>query len=227
MEEIKYILVFSKRKTISIIVSPTRGVTVRAPYRTSLKVIEKYIGEKSDWIRKHLESHSKLTRINNNKEYTEGELNLFMGREVHLKLTRSAKPFVRQYDNILEAGLPEPENKNKVRAAVDKWYFMKAQENINEEMKVILLKYKNYNFSPSAVKVKRLRSRWGSCSSKGVITISSELIKLDLKFTEYVIIHELCHLKSHNHGKNFYGLLGELFPDYKSVRKELRKFITR
>ncbi|HPF02398.1 MAG TPA: M48 family metallopeptidase, partial [Bacteroidales bacterium] len=68
--------------------------------------------------------------------------------------------------------------------------------------------------------------RWGSCTSRGKITISSELIKLDPAYTDYVIIHELCHLKHHNHGKDFYRLLEELVPDYKALRKELKTHLT-
>jgi len=82
-----------------------------------------------------------------------------------------------------------------------------------------------YGFSPSEIVTKRLKSRWGSCSTRGRITINSELIKLEMRFLEYVIIHELCHLKYHNHGKDFYRLLEQIVPDYKIVRQELRKYI--
>ena len=68
-------------------------------------------------------------------------------------------------------------------------------------------------------------TRWGSCSRKGLITLSTELIKLPDIYIEYVIIHELCHLKHHNHGKEYYNLLSELFPDWKKVRKDLREYI--
>lgn len=227
MEEIKYSLIYSRRRTISIIVSPARGVIVRAPYRTSVRRIDDYVHQKSDWIRKHLRNHSQLIRINNNKEYKEGESHLFMGREVILKLTLSAKSFVLLNDNILEARTKNPENRIIVKSLIDKWYMEQACLSVRQMLESILSEFKIYDFSPKSVAVKKLRSRWGSCSSKGVITISSELIKLDLIFTRYVILHELCHLRFHNHGKEFYALLEELVPDYKSVRKELRKFITK
>jgi hypothetical protein len=70
-----------------------------------------------------------------------------------------------------------------------------------------------------------MKSRWGSCSKKGIITLSTELIKLPDIYIEYVIIHELCHLKHHNHGKEYYNLLSELFPAWKNVRKDLRGYI--
>jgi len=70
-----------------------------------------------------------------------------------------------------------------------------------------------------------MKRRWGSCSNKGVITLSTELIKFSDLYIEYVIAHELCHLKHHNHGSQYYTLLTEVFPEWKRVRKELRKYI--
>jgi predicted metal-dependent hydrolase len=69
-----------------------------------------------------------------------------------------------------------------------------------------------------------MKRRWGSCSNKGIITLSTELIKLPDLYLEYVIIHELCHLKHHNHGSGYYKLLSELFPDWKAARKDMRTY---
>ena len=80
-------------------------------------------------------------------------------------------------------------------------------------------------FKPTGLVIRTMKSRWGSCSRKGIITLSTELIKLPDIYIEYVIIHELCHLKHHNHGKEYYILLSELFPDWKKVRKDLREYI--
>jgi predicted metal-dependent hydrolase len=80
-------------------------------------------------------------------------------------------------------------------------------------------------FKPTGLVIRTMKRRWGSCSNKGVITLSTELIKLSDLYIEYVITHELCHLKHHNHGPQFYKLLSEVFPEWKTVRKELRKYI--
>lgn len=227
MDELKYNIVFSGRRSISIIISPEKGVTVRAPYRTSLKTIERFVQEKSVWIRKHLENHSDLTRINQGKKYFEGEIHLFRGTEYRLIITRSAKQFVRQYDNKINIGLNRTDDRVIIKTLLVKWYRQQASEIFNQKVEEICNIYKDYNFNPSEIVVKSLKSRWGSCSSKGKITLNAELIKLDERFADYVIIHELCHLKYHNHGKDYYRLLEELVPDYKSIRKELRKFITK
>jgi hypothetical protein len=227
MEELKYNVVFSGRRSISIIISPDKSVTVRAPFRASLKTIERFVQEKSGWIRKHLENHSDLTRINHYKKFVNGEIHLFRGIEYILTLTRSVNQFVRQYDKVIEVGINNTDDSEKTKALLVKWYRQQAFEILRQKVKEICNVYKEYNFNPLEIAVKPLKSRWGSCSSNGKVTLNAELIKLDDRFADYVIIHELCHLKFHNHGKDFYRLLGEIIPDYKSIKKELGKFITK
>jgi predicted metal-dependent hydrolase len=225
--EIQYRIIFSRRRTISLIVSPDKGVVVRAPYRTSLKSIDRFVQEKSGWIRKHLERHSELTRINTGKEYSDGESHLYMGKEYYLKIVGSDKLFIRQYEDIIEAGTKDTGDILKIKVLLDKWYQQKAQDVFGAKLEELVNRFINYSFSPTGFAVRPLKSRWGSCSSGGRITISSELIKLDPRYAEYVIVHELCHLKHHNHGKEFYRLLEELIPDYRGIRKELRRFLTK
>ena len=97
---------------------------------------------------------------------------------------------------------------------------------MTEKVKELVVKYNSYRFNPSMITIRSMKRRWGSCSSKGRITLNSEMIKIDDIFTEYVILHELCHLKHHNHGAEYYKLLSEIFPDWKNVRKELRKYLS-
>jgi predicted metal-dependent hydrolase len=223
--EIKYKIVYSRRRSISITVSPDQGVVVRAPYRASHKTIDKFVNEKAGWIKKQTESFSSFTRINEDKKYTDEELHLFMGREYTLKIFQSSQSSVYLRNNAIEVSTDGKEG--KVKILLERWYMTEAAKIITVKMNEIINRYRDYSFSPSELVVRKLKSRWGSCTSKGKITISSELIKLDSRLTEYVMIHELCHLKYHNHGKEFYKLLEELFPEYKSVRKNLRKYITK
>ncbi len=225
MTDFKYKVVFSRRRSISIIVSPDKGVTVRAPNRTSLRSVEEYVLKKSGWIKKHLDSFSELKRIRHDKKYIDGEHHMLLGRELNLKITRSAGPFVSQHDNIIEVCLDRVDDSERVKLHLERWYSIKASEYITKKLNEILSKYQEYRFSPSKVAVRPLKSRWGSCTSKGKITINADLVKLDEIFTEYVIIHELCHLRHHNHSIQYYKLLSELFPDWKRIRSELRKYI--
>lgn len=227
MEEIIYNVVFSNRRTISIIVSPDKTVTVRAPLRASLKTIKKFVQDKSGWIKKHLNSNPAISLTDNGKKYVEGELYLFLGKEFALRKIQSAGPYVRLNDNVIEVGQNDITDRDKTRRLLERWYNLKSGEILSGKMSEILGKYYYYKFSPTRLVVRQLNSRWGSCTSKGKITLNSELIKLNETLIDYVIIHELCHLRFHNHGQDYYRLLAELIPDYKSIRKELRKYLTR
>jgi predicted metal-dependent hydrolase len=81
---------------------------------------------------------------------------------------------------------------------------------------------KIYNLSYKRVSVKNQKSRWGSCSSQGNLNFNYALVHLPLELADYIVVHELCHLKEMNHGKNFWNLVAETIPDYKQRRKILK-----
>jgi hypothetical protein len=222
-----YKVVFSDRRTISIIVSPDKGVTVRAPHRTSLKKIDEFVNDKSGWIRKHLDNHSEIIRMNHGRKYTDGSTIPYMGKERPLKLIPGNRYYVKFDEESFEIGTKDSSDIKLIKKMMDIWYRERGQHVLALKLDIILSRFCEQNFRPSGLKVKPMKSRWGSCSTKGQITLNSELLKLEEKYIEYVIIHELCHLKHHNHGKGFYDILGKLSPDYRDIRKEMKKYMTR
>jgi predicted metal-dependent hydrolase len=141
-----------------------------------------------------------------------------------LKIEKSTKPYVRFFDSTIELGLSRTDDESAVRKLLYKGYKTKAAEIFPEVMNQVLEKNDVHMFRPAGLIIRSMKRRWGSCSNKGIITLSTELIKLPDRYTEYVIAHELCHLKHHNHGKRYYDLLSVVFPEWKSVRKEMKKF---
>jgi len=82
---------------------------------------------------------------------------------------------------------------------------------------------KVYNFKFNKVSVKNQKTRWGSCSSQKNLNFNYRIIYLPEKLVDYIIVHELCHLKEMNHSKNFWDLVKKVLPDYLSLRKMLKK----
>lgn len=81
---------------------------------------------------------------------------------------------------------------------------------------------KFYNFSFNRVCIKNHKSRWGSCSKKGNLNFNYKIIHLPLELAEYIVVHELCHLKELNHSSRFWALVAKAVPDYKARRKKLK-----
>lgn len=81
----------------------------------------------------------------------------------------------------------------------------------------------HYKFQFGRISIRMQKSRWGSCSRKRNLNFNYKLIQLPLELADYIVVHELCHLKEFNHGKGFWDFVGETIPDYKARRDELRK----
>ena len=225
IEDIEFKVIYSRRSTIGISVLPDSSVIVRVPYLTTLKTINRIVKEKYFWVIKHRDNYRELDNSSRNKSYTSGETYLFRGKESLLKIEKSAKPYVIFFDSTIELGTEKTDDPETVRRLLYKGYKNEAITHFPILMRKVLSEHENEKFKPEGLIIRTMKRRWGSCSNKGIVTLSTELIKLSDQYIEYVITHELCHLKHHNHGPNFYKLLTEIYPEWKTVRRELRKYI--
>lgn len=225
-EEFKYSIAFSRRRTLSIVISPDKGIIVKAPLRTPFNTIHRFVDSKSAWIRKTIQGFNHLKRIDNSLGYSDGEKILFRGKQYLLRLNRNESSSVSlSKDDTIEVNCRNDLVPEAIRLLLDKWFWSVARGEITVKFNDIVNKLNHYNFKPSGFAVRKMKSRWGSCSSRGKIAVSYDLIRLEDSFTEYVIIHELCHLRHHNHGTDYYTLLTEIYPDWKRKRADLKKYI--
>jgi predicted metal-dependent hydrolase len=223
---IQYRLDYSRRRTLSIIVSPEKGVVVKAPFHTSVRTVEKFVNAKSEWIARSLKKFDSMVRIDKQEGYSDGDSFLLFGKHHKLLIRNGDKISVGpiENDNILLTVRNES-NPLLIKSLLESWLKYVAGNELKAIFREVLVKYKNYGFSPTGFVVRRMKTRWGTCSSKGKIALSSDLIRLDKIYGEYVIVHELCHLRHHNHGAGFYSLLSELYPEWKIVREGLKRYI--
>jgi len=224
-QNIEFRVVYSGRRSLGISVLPDSTVIVRVPYRTSLKTINRIVQEKAAWIIKHRDSYSSNDNSKLNRLYSNGEKHLFRGNESVLKIEKSSRKYIRFIDGFIELGLDKTDNSEAIKRLLYTGYKNEAITFLPLMLSSVLEKYNEQMFKPSGLIIRSMKRRWGSCSNKGVITLSTKLIKLPDTLIEYVILHELCHLKHHNHGGGYYKLLSSLYPEWKELRKELRKYI--
>jgi predicted metal-dependent hydrolase len=224
IEGIEFRVVYSRRRTLGISVLPDSSVIVRVPNRTSDNTINRIVRDKASWIKKHRDNYRNNSGNKIQRIYADGEFHLFRGKESCIRIENSQKPYIRFSENAIEIGLVNTGNQELIKRILYAGYKAEAYRAFPVMLKAAILRYEVHNFRPSKLIIRTMKSRWGSCSGKGIITLNTELIKLSDRYIEYVIAHELCHLKHHNHGTLYYKLLSELFPDWKAVRKEMRNF---
>jgi hypothetical protein len=224
LDGIEFMVLYSARRTLGISVLPDSSVIVRVPYLTSKKTINRIVKEKSSWIIKHRDGYAGK-KSTPQRTFTDGEIHFFRGNECILRIEKSSKPYIRFQDGLIGLGLDRTGDTGSIKRLLYKGYKNEALKVFPRMLDKALIDYNVQSFKPAGLKIRTMKRRWGSCSNKGIITLSTELIKLPDRLIEYVIVHELCHLKHHNHGARYYKLLSELFPDWKQVRKELRENI--
>jgi len=103
-------------------------------------------------------------------------------------------------------------------------YLSRKQEALVLAQNKVLQWNKFYGFNYRRVNIKNQKTRWGSCSKKGNLNFNYKIVYLPEYLTDYLVVHELCHLKEFNHSRQFWDLVGRTTPDYKKLRRELRSF---
>lgn len=223
--EIRVNVIYSSRRTLGISILHDGSVKVRVPRRTPLRTIERLIRKKASWILKHTNNCRNNLSKKTVRLYADGEIHMFRGKESVLKIERSEKTYCMFHNGTIGIGMPGDTSPDKVKILLHRGYSSAANSIFPEMLNMVLKKHANQNFKPEILAIRKMKSRWGSCTNRGKITLNSELIRLPDQYIEYVITHELCHLRHHNHGSGFYALLSELFPDWKKIRAEMRSYM--
>ena len=112
-------------------------------------------------------------------------------------------------------------NTSLIEAAVQSWYRRHAGAVFERRLKVCHERTKQYGIPYPDLRIRKMRTRWGSCGKNDTIILNPELIRLPAPCIDYVITHELCHLKIHKHNRDFYALLSRCMPDWMSRRERL------
>lgn len=225
---INYEIVYSKkRKRVAILVRPDMQVEFRAPQGLSTDTIREIVKEKSLWIFKKLEWFETNRLPDQKKQYCEGEVYLYLGREYPLRITfmdSAKKPLAFFKDSKLTVEVPENTSEDQIPFLVKEAVWSFYSERAEEEVEKILENYsKKFGAVLPVFKVKHQKRRWGSCSAENVLRINFQLIMAPPRQLEYVVVHELCHVKEKNHSARFWKLVRELMPDYEEYRSSLKK----
>ena len=208
-------LVRAKRRTIALIIERDGSLTVRAPRRATLNDIHSFIAEKMDWIIRSREKMKAIVDIPK-KQYTDGERFLFLGTDYELRLVPPQRPALK-FDGEFTLSASARERGERM---FTQWYKTQALTIFTERVSHYAALH---GFEPKQVKVNSAKTRWGSCSASGNINFTWRLVMAPLEVVDYVVLHELAHLKVKNHSPRFWNLVEKICPDYKRQRRWLRE----
>ncbi|MCK5589313.1 MAG: M48 family metallopeptidase [Candidatus Pacebacteria bacterium] len=221
--EYKYYLDKQERKTFALIISPSMSIILKTPLETKNKEINDFLKRKVFWIDKQLDFFKNFKKKVSKKEYVSGESFLYLGRRYMLKVEKSKnnKVFLKQGKIFIFSNKLKDQKFNK--ELLDKWFKEKMEKVFQERFEEILKKF-DYDFAPE-LKTRKMSKRWGSYHSNGKVILNPLLIHATKKQIDYVITHELCHVKHQNHSKDFYGLMKQKFSKWELEKQKLENLI--
>ncbi len=215
---IEYKINKGKRKHSYICISDG-SVIVKVPAKATLAYAQKLLEEKAEWVIKKLTEYKK-------RNFTENSQIYLLGKAYKLKFEVSGEkhPRVLVRDEVLEVYCPTQDfTDNKLKAVLEEFYRKFTQEKVNDSLSRLT---KQTGLVPKEITIKKLTASWGRCSSRGVISISLYLGAYPQEVIDYVVLHELCHLKHMNHSKSFWDEMKRYMPDCKQRREFLKYDIT-
>ncbi|MCU0465920.1 MAG: M48 family metallopeptidase [Anaerolineae bacterium] len=220
--DLTFTLLYSKRKTLGIRIHPDRTVTVDAPTGTPLERVREVVQRKGAWITRKLREFEAYTQpVAQPRQYISGEVYRYLGQQIRLKVETGTPVRVILTEEVLAVTAPTA---GHVASLVQGWYRRQAERVFAERMTVCLPLADALGIPrPEKLTVREMKTRWGSCSGRGRITLNLRLVQVETDLIDYVILHELCHLKELNHSKRFYALMTHILPDWKEKRQRLNR----
>jgi len=218
-------LFLARRKTIAIRVYPDGRIQVDAPLSASHAAIMAFVIRRSDWIAKHLRTiQATPQRVNVPHHYIDGELYRYLGRNFPLRIVKAAREGVGLSREWLTVCVHNPADPVRVEKLITAWYRQRAAHVFATRLKVCYPQIARWNIPKPPISIRMMKTRWGSCSGKGKVTLNLKLIQAPRGLIDYVLLHELCHLKEFNHSPRFWALMTEILPDWKQRRKLLNGY---
>lgn len=210
----------SRRKTVALYVFPDARVEIRVPLLYNVNDIEPFLIKHSRWLFNRLDS--KCDNVIAAKRFVDGELHYFLGKQYPIKVSAASRNSVVFKDDVICISCRDTSNASKISDILDCWYLEQAKR-VFQEISIPLIKQmEKYNVAPTSFTIRKMKTRWGSCSRKGSISLNLHLIKLPEQCIKEVILHELCHLVHFNHSKEFYALMTAEMPDWRTWKKYLK-----
>jgi predicted metal-dependent hydrolase len=206
----------ARRRSIGIVIDDD-GLRVAAPGHTSIAKVEAFIREKARWVLKKLSEWRAAPKppvVN----WSDGTMIALLGQPVRIELLPGQRDISLQ-DGRLGIGLAPRGEPAALRKRGIAWLKDRARTLLGERLALYAARL---GVPTPVLTLSNARTQWGMCREDGRVRLNWRLIHLPLRLIDYVVAHELSHLREMNHSARFWAVVGRLYPDYEAARRELR-----
>ena len=210
-----------RKKTVAVTVDPSGSVLIVAPEHFTTNRLDAVVRKKANWIVQRLRRAESHDPPLSPREFVSGESVLYLGRHYRLKVHPNETGDAKLRGGWLHVPAPAgAEQPAHVRAALVAWLRRHAAERLPERVQA--WRFKAGVEMPRVV-IADQQKRWGSCDRSGTIRLNWRIIQAPMRLVDYVVVHELVHLRHRGHGREYWQALGRIMPDYERRREELRQ----
>ena len=190
-------------------------VQVRAPQRASLRMVQAFVDSRRHWIAEQQRQQASRPR----QRWRDGDPLAFRGEILRLDVCQGATR-VEQQGGYLQVRVAAPDQESGVEQAVHSWLRRQARPLFEDSIDRQFHWFAAQGHARPTLRVKKMRTRWGSLSARGYINLNMVLLHYAPAVLDYVVMHELCHLQHMDHGPGFHALMDARMPDWRA-RKAL------
>ena len=224
--KINYAVNYCDRETLAIHVYPDGQVIINAPITASEDAIAAKVKKRALWIFKQKRQFESYPPALPQRLYVSGETHRYLGRQYRLKVTNEKHEDVKLLHGQLLIRTRNPENVRHVQSLLQGWYRLRAKTIFAQRYDFCIRQTEKLGIEHhQKIQLRFMPKRWGSCTNQGIIILNPELIAAPKDCIDYVITHELCHLKERNHSQAFYNLLASVMKDWELRRKRLNEMV--
>ncbi len=223
--EVLFTITRSRRRTWTVYVHGNGSVEVRVPTWMSDDEARRHAAEHAPWVFRQLDRLARRPHPPAPLRFADGEKVRYLGGHLVLRL-RPGLPVRADLDEAageLRLTLPPPaDNPVLIKRLLLDWYARRASALFPARVERCLEHARAERFPPlTRLTIRHARSRWGSCSAQGHVMLNAMLVQAPPECTDYVVLHELCHLREMNHSRRFYAILTRLMPNWKVYSEKL------
>lgn len=201
-------------------------VSLSAPMGLCEQELHRWLAQKRDWVQAKLQQQQLHADEVPVRSYSSGDTVIYLGREYPLQVCSAGRSSVSFSDEAgfvvyLSASRGQSSEPERVQAQLHKWFKARARELLLDKTAYIC---DQLQLTFTDMQLRRTKSKWGHCTSKGVIQYNWLILAAPEAVIDYLVAHEVCHLRHLNHSRSFWNLVAKACPDFKEHKSWLHRY---